>query len=336
MRPLLLGALALVLAMLVPARARAHGEKTASLEVSATSETEAVAAFHGAPGLVRDLELSAPGCAVTRLETTTAFRVRCPEGVAGARLGVDGLGDLVLVTRVTGPDGASEGSVVSARAPELTLPGRAPLRAVLARFARLGVEHVLSGVDHVLFLIALAWQAVAAARGRLGQAARELLATATAFTVAHTVTLTATALGVLRVPASVAEACIAATLVLLALDVRPGTEHLPTPRARVALAGAFGLVHGLGFASALAGRALPEHAVALGLASFNVGVEIGQVLLLAGTLGALALGRLLLAERAERIARSSTTLTAYVVGPVGVFLFLSRFAALVAARTSLP
>ena len=336
MRPLLAALLALV-ALLVTAPVRAHGTRTASLEVTATSDTEAVVRLHGAPGVTAGLGLVAEGCAVTPLEAA-AFRLRCPGGASGARLAITGLGDLVLVARLTAATGATEGAVVTARAPEIALPGQATLRGVLVRFVRLGVEHVLSGVDHVLFLVALAWQAVSAARGGLRRAARELGATATAFTLAHTLTLTTTTLGLLRVPAAVAEACIAATLVLLALDIRPAAERasLPSRRARVALAGAFGLVHGLGFASALAGGALPEHAVALGLASFNVGVEIGQLLLLGGTLAALALGRHLLADRGARVGPALTTITAYVVGPVGAFLFLSRAGGLLFARMSLP
>jgi hypothetical protein len=257
--------------------------------------------------------------------------------VTGATLEVTGLqaesGPDLVVARLVAEDGEIRGAALSSRSATFAMPGHEPLRGVLARFARLGVEHVLEGVDHVLFLLALVWQAVTMARGRLARAAGELAGTATAFTLAHTLTLTTTALGLVRVPALVAEACIAASLVLVALDVKGDATPAPSRRARLALAAAFGLVHGLGFASALAGGALPEHALALGLGAFNAGVEAGQILVLAGALGALALGRHLLAGQGlPRAARTLTAATSWVVGGAGAFFLFARVAALLAAR----
>lgn len=302
--------------------AGAHGARTVTLTVELVSATEA--------RLVGDarLRLAAPGCA---LEPGPApVRVlRCPGGLGGQPLEALGLGesvDLVLV-RV----GAQHGSLLTAHAPVMHLPGAAGATAATAmRFARHGVEHVLSGLDHVLFLVALFWQARRAAGSSLRAVAAELLRTSTAFTLAHSLTLATTVLGWLRVTGYVSEALIAASLVLVALDVPDDAPPRSARRGRLgrcALAAAFGLVHGLGFAGALDAVELPRGALALALLSFNAGVELAQALAFSGcVLVALFVSRSASGPTREAHAR---LVSAYVVGIAGVALFLSRVSALV-------
>jgi len=251
--------------------------------------------------------------------------LRCADGLAGQVLDVKGTA--AAFVSMTGFDSIDASSVITARARQVTLPGAPAPRSVVPHYLALGVEHVLSGLDHVLFLLALFGQAWMVARGSIAVAARELARTATAFTIAHSITLAATALGAFHLPAAVAEACIAWSLVLVALDLGDARRPPPPARTRVALAAAFGLVHGLGFAGALAGTRLPAGARAIALVAFNLGVEAGQVLLFGSCVALLFVLRGALGERA-RLAARLATLSSYVVGITGSAMFVSRALAL--------
>jgi hypothetical protein len=183
-------------------------------------------------------------------------------------------------------------------APRLLAPGsRVELRitdAVDADAAGLlaqGVTHILGGLDHLLFLIALLLPAVLVREGRHWRAAadaRVALAQvawiATAFTLAHSITLALASFGVVRVPASLIEPLIAVTVLLAALN-----NLWPVVRRRLALvAFAFGLVHGFGFAEVLAPLGLPARQLAVALLAFNVGVEAGQLLVVVASFAVLA------------------------------------------------
>ena len=162
-------------------------------------------------------------------------------------------------------------------------PGMGRWRTLID-FAREGVWHIWLGFDHVLFLLCLLlpadvrrengrWRAVPRAR----EAAGEVLRIVTAFTLSHSLTLAPAALGVVSLPSRWVESAIAASIVLAALDnLRP---FLRAPRTWVAFA--FGLVHGLGFAGVLAELGLPSDARALALIAFNLGVEVGQLAIVA-------------------------------------------------------
>ena len=156
-----------------------------------------------------------------------------------------------------------------------------PWGAVLS-YAHEGVHHIWSGIDHLLFLMALllpsvlrrrggVWEAVPAFRPALIQTA----AVVTAFTAAHSITLSLAALDLVRLPARLVESAIAASVVLAALN---NIVPLVSER-RWAVAMGFGLLHGFGFAGALAGLGLPPNATVAALAGFNLGVEAGQLVL---------------------------------------------------------
>jgi hydrogenase/urease accessory protein HupE len=170
--------------------------------------------------------------------------------------------------------------VATPGAPEVRVYGGAAsrwraLRAIVADYTQLGVAHILTGFDHLLFVVAL----VLLVRG-----GRQLLATITAFTLAHSVSLAATVLGLVRVPPPPVEACIALSIVLVCAEcIRPGASL--TRRAPWAVAFAFGLLHGLGFASALLDLGVPEQHVPTALLCFNLGVELGQLAIIAVVLG---------------------------------------------------
>lgn len=156
--------------------------------------------------------------------------------------------------------------------------------AQFASYVREGVLHIWAGYDHILFMLSLLlpcvlvresgnWRAVAGGREVL----REVLIVVTAFTVAHSVTLSLSVLDVVRLPSRLVESVIALTVLLAALN---NVWPLVT-RHRAAVALGFGLIHGFGFASALGEVGLPTGARMLGLAGFNVGVELGQLAIVA-------------------------------------------------------
>lgn len=214
-----------------------------------------------------------------------------PEGLTGESVGVDGL----EVSRITAllllerADGSSTQAVLNARMPALVVPA-APSRWTLLRdYVALGVEHILSGPDHLLFVLGLLL---------LVPTTRLLVETITAFTVGHSITLSAAALGIARVPSRPIEVLIAASVLLLAVELARENAHDTVLRRFPWLAAlAFGLLHGFGFAGALAEAGLPQRDVPMALLAFNVGIELGQLsfvfLVLAGTavLARLAPGR---------------------------------------------
>ena len=191
---------------------------------------------------------------------------------------------------------------------EAEAPGTPPLPGFRS-FARLGVEHILTGVDHLLFLLGLL---VACRRFRT------VAAIVTCFTVAHSVTLALAALHVVTLPPRIVEPLIAATIVLV------GVENLirgEEPRGRWLLAFGFGLVHGLGFAGALAERGLGAAGTSIvgPLVAFNLGVELGQLAVAAPLVFVLWKLRALPA-----FARRGTKIVSLVVACIGFVWLLQR------------
>lgn len=154
-------------------------------------------------------------------------------------------------------------------------------------YVREGVVHIWAGLDHILFLLALLLPAVLvrsrvpgqawAAAPSFGAAFWDVFKVVTAFTVAHSITLSLAALGVIALPSRVVESAIAASVVLAALN----NVHPLVYGGRWVLAFAFGLIHGFGFASVLADLGLPQDALLLSLVAFNLGVELGQLAIVA-------------------------------------------------------
>lgn len=194
----------------------------------------------------------------------------CPSGLRGA-VGLNGfsiqLPDAVLQVQPLG--GEATYAVLSASQPQWQIQD-AP-RPPVAHYLGLGVQHIALGADHLLFVFGL-W----ALWRRGGQGLRQLILVLTAFTVAHSITLSGAALAGWQLPARMVEACIAASILLLAVELATGAQGIAA-RQPARLAFTFGLLHGFGFAGALADIGLPEQAQAWALAAFNLGVELGQI-----------------------------------------------------------
>lgn len=196
-----------------------------------------------------------------------------------------------------------------ARTLDLGAPPQSPAAAYLA----LGVEHILLGWDHLLFVIGL----ILLVPGR-----KRLIGVATAFTLAHSVTLGLAALGFVGVPSRPVEILIAASIVLLALEIiriRQGKTSLVIERPYLVVL-VIGLVHGLGFAGALSDIGLPQGTELLALLMFNLGVELGQIMVIAAMLAILAL----LLRFRPALHSPFQTSCAYVLGAIGTFWVIER------------
>lgn len=187
---------------------------------------------------------------------------------------------------------------------------------VARTYVVLGVEHILMGLDHLLFVLAL----LIIVRG-----GRRIVLTATAFTVAHSITLVVATLGWLSLPGAPVEAAIALSITFLAREIvmswrgQAGlTERLPWLVAFV-----FGLLHGLGFAGALAEIGLPANSIPVALLCFNIGVELGQLLFVAAMLGLAWIARAWLAGRRQTLRWAAP----YAIGAVASFWMIERVVA---------
>ncbi len=237
----------------------------------------------------------------------------CEAGLRG-ELSFSGLHEtrtqVVVVARWL--DGRSFEALVSGSAPRVHLtPG--PGRDATA-WIRLGVEHIALGYDHVAFVLGLLL---------VVGSSRRLVATITAFTLAHSITLALAATRVVTLPVRAVEASIALSVILVAREALSDRPTLTRTRPYL-VAFLFGLVHGLGFASALSELGLPHDGRAFALAFFNVGVELGQLAIVAiAAACALAVTRLAGGTNKPRRA------IAYAIGGLGAALLFDRVAGMV-------
>jgi hydrogenase/urease accessory protein HupE len=190
---------------------------------------------------------------------------------------------------------------------------------VIRTYTVLGIGHILLGFDHLLFVLALLL---------IVDGTRRLIATITAFTVAHSITLALASLGVLHVPGPPVEALIALSIVFVAGEIVHARQGRPglTQRYPWIVAFTFGLLHGLGFAGALAEVGLPQNSIPLALLFFNVGVEIGQLLFIAAVLAVIAGGRWLLARWPVRVPDWSWRVPPYAIGSIASYWVFERIA----------
>jgi hydrogenase/urease accessory protein HupE len=269
--------LLVILAALVPASARAHEMSMAEMEVRETSPGEFFwqwSAQNDKRPMGDDLVPRWPESC-----TTGPNVLHC--GAAGLKgaLQVDGVGKRysAAIVKVVWLDGQSRVYTLTSAQPTVHLFGSADDRRGRSEIARaytvLGIEHILTGVDHLLFVAGLLF---------LVGFRRRLIGTITAFTVAHSLTLALSATGLLTLRSPPVEASIAMSIVLVASESLREKETLAR-RVPALVSFLFGLVHGLGFAGALKEIGLPESHLPLALFTFNVGVEIGQLLMVLAT-----------------------------------------------------
>ncbi len=241
------------------------------------------------------------------------WSLACPQPLVGLEVGVDGLagsGTDALV-HVSFADARELRTIVTAEAPRFRLPERESAAAVVRSYLRLGAEHLASGLDHLAFVLGLLF---------LLGSGRRLLIAVSAFTLGHSATLALAVLGWLALPPAAVELGIAATIVALAREIALRGEHRAIARRPALLPFGFGLLHGLGFAGALAQLGLPGHAIPLALFAFNVGIELGQLALIALALPLLWLARTRFVDTPHWLAE----LPATAIGSLGALWCIER------------
>jgi hypothetical protein len=244
--------------------------------------------------------------------------IRCDAELAGQQIAIAGLAGTMtdVLLRIAYRDGSSYTQLLTPSAAATTVPAAQGLAAVAASYVVLGTEHILGGVDHLLFVLALIL---------LVNDLRRLILTVTAFTLAHSVTLGAATLGYVRLAQSPVEAVIALSIVFLASELARNRDGRPERRDLTMqfpwlVAFAFGLLHGFGFAGALAEVGLPANAVPVALLFFNVGVELGQLAFIGAVLLAIGLWRAIRLP-APPVLRLTA---AYAMGSIAAYWVLDR------------
>jgi hydrogenase/urease accessory protein HupE len=239
--------------------------------------------------------------------------------LTGTRIDIVGLQATItdVLVRVQMLDGSYSTTLVRPSKPWIEVATSRSSLEVATAYLMHGIEHILFGYDHLLFVLAL----ILIVRGF-----RVLLITVTAFTVAHSITLSLATLGVVHVPGPPVEAMIALSILLLACEIIRSDRGQPSLTAQWPwlVAFSFGLLHGFGFASALTDIGLPQGDIPLALFAFNVGVETGQLIFIAVILAALQCARWM--KLPVLVERNARTVATYAIGIMAGYWFIERLA----------
>ena len=266
------------------------------------------------------IEQTPPSSRAVAAAMVKQWSVLCSEGLKDHVVGIAGLEQTLtdVLVRVTHAGGTTQTARLTPQAPSFVVSGEPSSMEVISTYLVLGFEHILLGIDHLLFVFALLL---------IVQGWKRLVGTITAFTIAHSITLAAATLGFVNVPQAPVEAVIALSILFLATEI----IHLQQGRIGITqrypwiVAFIFGLLHGFGFAGALTEVGLPQTDIPLALLFFNVGVELGQL--------AFVIAVLLLNLALKRIAlqpmRWAEITVTYLIGSVAAFWTIERVAAFV-------
>jgi len=241
------------------------------------------------------------------------WTIQCDGGLVGRTIGIDGLESTDALVRIQLRSGSVDRRVLGADRSRVTVQGEPTRSDVFTDYARLGIEHITGGIDHLLFVFGLLL---------LAGSGRALLGMITAFTVGHCVTLALAAVQIVSVSQAPIEVVIAVTIWILAVelsrDVGEGGTLLR--RRPWGMSFTFGLLHGLGFAGALREAGLPSNDVPLALLSFNVGIEIAQLGFVSAVLAAMGTLR----ATFERMPPWVRALPVFGMGTVATYWILVR------------
>ena len=255
--------------------------------------------------------LTPPGAAIQQ------WTLRAPT-LRGQTLRIRGLEFTMtdVLVRIEFADGTTWVQRLTGAAPSAKIPMRQSGWSVAGVYLKLGIEHILTGVDHLLFVLAL----IIITRGGW-----MLVRTVTAFTISHSITLTAATLGFVHVPQRPVEAVIALSIVFVASEILRGRQGLEgiTARAPWIVALTFGLLHGLGFASGLSEAGLPQGHIPQALLFFSIGVETGHFLFIGFVVSLIALFR----RTRLQVPQWMQAVPAYAIGTVAAFWLVQRVTA---------
>ncbi len=242
--------------------------------------------------------------------------VVCNGGLVDQTLSISGLESTStdVLLRLEFIDGTSQSVLLTPAKEAFRIPATPDSLQIVITYTWLGITHILLGVDHLLFVFALLL---------IVNGTRRLLWTITAFTLAHSLTLAGATLGFVNVPQQPVEAIIALSILFLAIEIVHGKQGRKGAAARWPwlVAFIFGLLHGFGFAGALAEVGLPQQAIPLALVFFNVGVEMGQVLFVVTVL---SLAYFLHKLKRQKLLDWSETVALYAIGGLSSFWVIER------------
>jgi hydrogenase/urease accessory protein HupE len=243
-------------------------------------------------------------------------------GLVGKRVEILGLQATIieLLVRLERLDGTTQVTRLTPSSPSFVVEATPRTTQVAAAYLGLGIEHILTGIDHLLYILAMLL---------LVKGWRRVILTMSAFTATHSLTLTAAALGWVHVPQRPVEACIALSILFVTTEIvrsRQGYSGL-TERWPWVISFTFGLLHGFGFAGALSEVGLPQKDIPVALLFFNLGVEAGQLFFIASMFGIALLAR----QVARRLTFPKLSwawrVPPYAIGAVAAFWFIQRVAA---------
>lgn len=248
----------------------------------------------------------------------------CSEGLGGNRVGIrypvmnPSVSSLVRIVWVSGE---TRSILAGPEETQVVLPSPETIGGVAGTYLVLGIDHILAGYDHLLFLACLLL---------IAGTGRRILITVTGFTLAHSVTLAIAALELLRVPAPPVEAAIALSIVFVAREIAGSRRDSLTWRYPIAVSASFGLLHGFGFAAVLGEIGLPQTEIPTALLFFNVGVEIGQLAFVGAVVLALWAAKRYRHWIVPPVVGRVETAAAYVVGSLASLWLIERISTLLA------
>jgi hydrogenase/urease accessory protein HupE len=261
------------------------------------------------------------GNPVSKLHSTALvwqWSIECQRDLTGETLAIKGMTETATASlvKIDWLDGRKIQQLLNADNAAFVIPFEQTMTHVMGEYIGLGIEHIWSGLDHLLFVLALLL---------LVPNLRLLIWTITSFTVGHSITLSLVVLGYIHYSVSLVEFAIAASIFILAVELTKLAQGssstarwIPSHSWLVAIS--FGLLHGMGFAGALKEVGLPLGDIPLALLSFNVGIEIGQVFFVLLALAVIVLGR----RHLSWLARSGWWATVYSIGGLSAFWCFER------------
>ncbi|MFI5156798.1 MAG: HupE/UreJ family protein [Chitinophagales bacterium] len=269
--------------------------------------------------------LSSPRGTMINNAYTERWTIKCQGGLSGKKIQINGLSVTLtdVLVRLEYADGSTQVTRLKASNPSFLVATPVGAMGVARTYTALGIEHILTGIDHLLFVLALII---------ITGGGWKLVKTVTAFTISHSITLTLATLGYVHIPQQPVEAVIALSIVFVAAEIirtNDGKQGI-TARAPWIVALLFGLMHGLGFASGLRDAGLPVGHIPTALLFFSIGVELGHFLFIGFVLLVLALMHRAILKikfiNQQRLAKIQLALP-YVIGSVAMFWVVQRIAA---------
>jgi HupE / UreJ protein len=317
----------ILLFLLFVSTALAHEVRPAYLEMRETS-ADTYDVLWKVPGLGDNLRLglyvelpagctnvTEPHAVMVNGAFAQRWTVKCAGGLAGGTIHIAGLQSTAtdVLVRLERLDGTTQVTRLMPSSPSFVVAAVPHALAVARTYTVLGIEHILSGIDHLLFVLALLI---------ITGGGWKLVKTVTAFTLSHSITLSLATLGYVHIPQRPVEAVIALSIVFVASEIvhaRAGRPGL-TERAPWVVAFLFGLVHGLGFAGGLSEAGLPAAHIPTALLFFSLGVETGHFLFIGVVLSLVAIGRRIRIP----VPRWAELIPPYAIGTMAMFWVIQR------------